>query len=159
MATVVAMAAGMAWLNQAGTKLVLPDRVMLCGLKLGSFFMRLSSFSWAQTRISSMLMAPEPSMSRASRNMQSRMNSVASPPLSSSSKLISLSRAAEMWMMSCGRAPLSVDSTTRLRLLMLTGRPHSSEMLANLGRKAPSSLRLIRPRVRTVEATFTNPPE
>ena len=62
------------WLNHAGTKPALPDSVMLCGLKLASRSMRLLSFSWAQTLISSMLIAPEPSRSLASRSMQSRMN-------------------------------------------------------------------------------------
>ena len=121
--------------------------------------MRLLSFSWAQTLISSTLIAPEPSKSLASRNMQSRMNCVARPPFCSSSKLISLSREAEMWMMSCGSVPVEDASTTKLRVFTFTGRPHSSEMPANLGRSRPSSPGLEKPRERTVDAFATKPPE
>ena len=91
--------------------------------------------------------------------MQSRMNWVARPPLLESSKLISLSLLALMWITSCGSAPLLTCSTSRLRPFTLTGRPHSSEMDANLGRKVPSSSPLVKPRVRAVEAALTRPPE
>ena len=62
-------------------------------------------------------------------------------------------------MMSCGNAPLATVSPSRLRVLMFTGRLHSSEMADDLGRKMPSPLALEKPRVRTLEAACTNPPE
>ncbi len=91
--------------------------------------------------------------------MQSRMYCVARPPLRSSSKLISLSRALLMWMMSCGNAPCVAASTIRLRVLTLTGRAHSSVMALNLGRSTPSSLSLRKPRVRTGALAPITPPE
>ena len=147
------------WLNQAGTNPSLPESTRLWGLKLLSFCMRRLIFSWAHWRISSMLMAPEPSRSRASRNMQSRMYCVASPPFCSSSKLISLLRAADKWMMSCGKAPRLTCSLTRPRVRMFTGLPHISEVPANLGRNAPSSLPFRMPRVRAAADGGTSPPE
>ena len=106
-----------------------------------------------------MLIAPEPSKSLASRNMQSRMYWVARPPFCSSSKLISLSRAADKCTISCGNAPCFTCSLTKPRVLTLVGLPHSSEIPANLGRNAPSSLPFAMPRVLAVTAAATMPPE
>ena len=150
---------GTPWLNHAGTKLPLPDKTRLCALKLLSFCMRRLIFSCAHCLISSILMAPEPSKSLASRNMQSRKNCVANPPFCSSSKLISLSRAAEICTMSWGKAPRLTCSLTKLRVLIFTGLLHSSDSAANFGRSAPSSLLLAMPRVLAVAAAATSPPE